>query len=178
MLLLDSMGFDNLAALLKLPLQSVRKACNPLTALLDVPEQSGNSSTTLRISHPSFRDFLVSRTRCPNLHFWIDEEETHRQLFRRCLETLKKHLKMDLCELKLPSYEKRDITFELMNRYIPSYVRYACHYWPQHLLRGYAKKHREEAIEQEDYDALLEFLQKSLIFGLNHFPSLVNSQVS
>jgi hypothetical protein len=67
---------------------------NDLHAILDIPE---DSTHPLRLHHPSFRDFLLDRKRCEDLHFEMDEKKVHRKLATQCIQLMSGSLNQDVC---------------------------------------------------------------------------------
>jgi hypothetical protein len=70
--LLSPLSAFSLSRLLDLPKEEVNQTFGDFYAILDIPE---DPTYPLRLHHPSFRDFLLSKDRCGE--FWVDEKEAH-----------------------------------------------------------------------------------------------------
>ncbi|KAF1816850.1 hypothetical protein P152DRAFT_510201 [Eremomyces bilateralis CBS 781.70] len=64
----------NLVRLLGKDVKTLNRTLSNLHSVLDVPEAE---SSTVRLLHPSFRDFLLNRKRCSNFQFYIDDKLVH-----------------------------------------------------------------------------------------------------
>jgi hypothetical protein len=76
-ILFDSLSAVALSRLFDVQDWEISVTLRPLHSILRVPN-SLNSS--VRLLHPSFRDFLLDKQRCRDQHFWVDEKEAHRVL--------------------------------------------------------------------------------------------------
>lgn len=76
-ILLDTLSTTALTSLLNLPRRDVDEILKHVQAVLDVPD---SLDLPVRLLHPSFRDFLLDKNRCSDLHFWVDERKVHRTL--------------------------------------------------------------------------------------------------
>ncbi|KAH6699920.1 hypothetical protein BKA61DRAFT_212114 [Leptodontidium sp. MPI-SDFR-AT-0119] len=63
--------------------EEVDSIFNDLHAILDIPK---DPTRQLRLHHPSFRDFLLSKDRCGS--FWVDEKQAHQILAARCIQLM------------------------------------------------------------------------------------------
>ena len=93
----------------------------------------------ISLLHPSFRDFLLDNRRCDDLQFCIVGENAHGDLAVSCLQLLSRHLKQDICALKLPGSLTSEVDICTVQRCLPSEVQYACRYWVDHLQRSNVK---------------------------------------
>ena len=85
--------------------------------------------------HTSFRDFLTDANMSGS--FYIDLSEAHRQLAYSCLGQMLHNLEFNICKLEtsyLPNNSISDLQSRI-NKYIPSALFYACHFWDNHLER-------------------------------------------
>ncbi|KAH8422457.1 uncharacterized protein LDX57_000212 [Aspergillus melleus] len=94
----------------------------------------GNEHSPIRLAHLSFPEFLTNKQRCLDVNFHISKEEKHTALVTRCLQTLSKTLRQDICLLGDSSTLKENIDTQTVERYLPTHVQYACLYWVEHLL--------------------------------------------
>jgi hypothetical protein len=87
--LFDAMLPANLAMMLDESEAKIISTLNCLHLVLDVPEQENK---LVRVSHPSFCDFLLDSERCLDHMFLIDAKVTHCHLFDCCLRIMLIHL--------------------------------------------------------------------------------------
>lgn len=80
---------------------------------------------TVRIVHPSFRDFLMNRARCGRDIWFFDESSYHRHLAFHCLDCMDVVLKQNMCDLSLSQ--------ESWDECIPDGVSYSCVFWIDHV---------------------------------------------
>jgi hypothetical protein len=129
---------SDLAALLKLSESAVERDVSKLSAVL-VRHKDGDIShaSTVRLLHPSFRDFLLDTGRCEDVRFSIDSAHQHQDLAMLCLELLNTALKKDICEIgdfTLSNAEVKNPPLSTrLNMYILGAVQYACCFWHVHL---------------------------------------------
>jgi NACHT domain len=109
---------------------------SPLYSVLRVPD-SLNSS--VRLLHPSFRDFLLDKKRCGDQHFWVDEKKAHEALAKNCLRLMFNCLRRDICGLHAPGTFADAVESSRIEQYLPPDLRYACRYWVQHFQRSEAR---------------------------------------
>ena len=133
--------FDPLSAIALSRLLNVRHritevTLSPLYSVLRVPD-SLNSS--VRLLHPSFRDFLLDKKRCNDQHFWVDEKKAHGALAENCLRLMFDCLRRDICGLHAPGTFANAVESSRIEQYLPPDLRYACRYWVQHLQRSEAR---------------------------------------
>jgi hypothetical protein len=95
-------------------------------------------SETVSTFHPSFRDFLVDPHRCSAGQFLVKPAEDHHQLLASCLRLLNRSLRYDICGIQKPSRANAEIQDlpERLAKSLPEAVRYACLFWPAHLVAG------------------------------------------
>jgi hypothetical protein len=143
-ILFDPLPLAMLARLLAISVTSVQSRLRSLHAVLEVPEDQ----VPIRLLHPSFRDFLLDQNRCTDPQFWIDEKKAHNDTLMNCLNLMSKHLKQDMCDLKLPGARPSNTVVE---NCIPLDVQYATRYWVHHLQYG--------DVELCDYEKVHTFLR-------------------
>ena len=154
--LLEPLPVITLAKLINIGLDTVHFRLRCLYSVLDVPENP-ESESSIRLLHPSFRDFLLDNQRCQDQRFWVDEKKAHDHLFICCLELMSKCLKADICDLRLPGTLVSEVEERVIHSHLPPDVQYACRYWVVHLQRG--------GIESND-QRVHQFLQKCLLHWL------------
>jgi hypothetical protein len=111
-----------------------------LSSVLMITRTPGSKrfSETVSTFHPSFRDFLVDPHRCSGEHFLVKPAEHHHQLLATCLELLNMYLRYDICGIENPSCANAEIQDlpERLAENLPEAARYACLFWPVHLVAG------------------------------------------
>ncbi|KAF8544656.1 NACHT and WD40 domain protein [Trichophaea hybrida] len=132
-ILFDALPAIMLERLLHLPLRTVSMRLRCLHSVLGVPE---SDESPVRLLHPSFRDFLLDQQRCLDLLFRIDESQAHGDLLVSCLMLMSKHLKRDMCNLRLPGTLNSEVVAGEVQKCVPLDVQYACCYWVNHLRRS------------------------------------------
>jgi type II secretory pathway predicted ATPase ExeA len=135
--------------------QFVLGVLNSLHSVLNISE---DLTQPVRLLHPSFRDFLLDPQRCPDERFWVDDKMIHQRLTEDCLRIMSQHLRKNVCELPSPGFLARDVDDDKVARCVPSYLRYACLYWVNHL--------REGGCDLRDNDAIHQFLQEHFLHWL------------
>jgi hypothetical protein len=135
--------------------QEVDQTLEDLHAILDIPE---DQTRLLRLHHPSFRNFLLSKDRCIDSKFWVDEKQAHRILAESCIRLMSTSLKQDICGLGTRDVLATDIKSSQLEQCLPSEVQYACLYWVQHL--------QKSDIQLYDNDQVHRFLQMHLLHWL------------
>jgi hypothetical protein len=105
----------------------------------------------VRILHSSFRDFLVN-TRSK---FRVDKQQTHKDIAKCCLTTMRGVLKRNICNL--PSYgtHRKEVDAQLVQRHLPPALQYSCRYWGYHLAQC--------GIANTEIDGALGFLQQHFL---------------
>ncbi|KAL4911900.1 hypothetical protein BDW62DRAFT_206990 [Aspergillus aurantiobrunneus] len=131
--LLDPLSTCSLSSLLGLPEDEVYLTLEGLHSIIDVPQ---DTARPLRLHHPSFRDFLLDKSRCGQPSFWVDEQEAHRMLFTRCIELIFSNLYQGICGVNMPGTSiSQELKEKTEQRLLPE-VQYACLYWPRHLIKA------------------------------------------
>ncbi|PQE24884.1 WD40 YVTN repeat-like-containing protein [Rutstroemia sp. NJR-2017a WRK4] len=148
------LSIKSLSRLLYITVPEVNRTLKSLHAILYIPEDKNHS---LRLHHPSFRDFLLNKKRCGDSDFWVDEKQIHQTLAFNCIQLMSTFLKQDICGRKAPGTLVTDVGIRVEN-YLPPEVRYACIYWVQHLQKG--------GIQLQDNDQVYQFLQVHLLHWL------------
>lgn len=82
---------------------------------------------TVRLLHPSFADFLWTRSRCVRGEWFFDQVTPHHELASRCIDRLNSVLKNNICNLNL--------SLDPVDGSLPEDVEYACVYWVEHICR-------------------------------------------
>lgn len=157
--LLSPLSSHSLSMLRRISEEDIHETLEDLHAILDIPRRIPNDQTRpLRLHHPSFRDFLLDRDKCNDLHFWVDERQAHRTLVNDCIRLMSNSLKQDVCEQQVPGTFVADVEPGRIEKSLPPEVRYACLYWIQHLQKSDSQLH--------DNDEVHRFLQAHLLHWL------------
>jgi hypothetical protein len=154
-LLSSPLSIHSLHKLLHLPKEDVVQTLEDLHSVIDIPQ---DNKDPLRLHHPSFRDFLLSKDRCQKADLWVNEKQAHQMLADSCLQLLSTSLKQDICELNAPGMFAAKVESSRVYQYLPPEVQYACLYWVHHL-------HRSGTLLRDD-DKVHRFLQEHLIHWL------------
>jgi hypothetical protein len=128
----------------------IERVCRLYTTPKDQNQQ-------LRLHHPSFRDFLLSKDRCGD--FWVDEKQAHGILAASCIRLMSQTLKKDICELHAPGYQVSQVESSYIQNCLPPEVQYACLYWVQHLQRSGSQAYDGEEAHRFLHAHLLHWLE-------------------
>jgi hypothetical protein len=129
----DPLSVASLAELLGKAVATLRRTLAKLHSVLDVPDAD---SSVIQLLHPSFRDFLLSPSRCSNPQFHIDQRTVYGEMYKHCLRVMSKHLRRDMCSLQDPGAGIADLSQIEVERHIPPYVQYACRFWVYYCRRS------------------------------------------
>jgi hypothetical protein len=149
------LSVSSLGMLILIPEQRVNRMLRELHAILDIPKDYGQS---LRLHHPSFRDFLFSKDRCVDGNFWVDEKQSHAALAGNCIQLMSNTLKQDICGVKAPGTLVADVGKDRVAQCIKPELEYACINWIHHLVKGSTQLH--------DGDQVNSFLEEHFLHWL------------
>jgi hypothetical protein len=93
------------------------------------------SGMPVQIFHQSFPDYATNSQRCDDERFLVVPEQHQSDLAIRCLDTLCKQLRQDICHIRDPSLfnaEVEDLE-ERLERYVSPELRYASVHWMAHV---------------------------------------------
>lgn len=150
--LFEALNAKALSKLLNVPERMMQVTLSPLGAVLAVPD---DSSGTVRILHPTFRDYLLDSDRCSEEAFHVDDRLAHEAIARRCINIMSSHLSADISDLHRPAASIADTDRIGLHTLLPFHVRYACTHWTQHLARA--------NIQLADDDEIHLFLKRHLL---------------
>jgi hypothetical protein len=148
-------SIHSLSKLLHIAKEDIDQTLEDLHAILDIPEEKTRS---LRLHHPSFRDFLLDKDRCINPKLWVDKKQAHRLLAKGCIQLMLASLKQDICEQDAPGVLVADIESSRVEQYLPAEVQYACLYWIQHV--------QKSGDQLSDNDQVHQFLKEHFLHWL------------
>jgi hypothetical protein len=161
-ILFNPLSAAALSELLNKPRLEVSQILSNLHSVLEVPENNGY---TIRLLHPSFRDFLISEERCQDPQLWVDEKQMHLDLAKNCLRLISNRLKRNICGLHSPSAFMTDVGSDRVEQFLPPEVRYACIYWVQHLQKSGAQLYDDDQVHQFLREHLLHWLEALSLVG-------------
>jgi hypothetical protein len=84
-LLYSPLPVNSLSELLHLPKGDIERRFTELHVILNIPK---DTQRPLRLYHPSFRDFLLSKDRYDDLKLWVDKKQGHRMLADTCIQLM------------------------------------------------------------------------------------------
>ena len=126
--------------LLNITKQKIDLVLKDLHAILDIPKVDIYS---LRLHHPSFRDFLLDNKRCKDPNLRVDEKQAHQNLADSCIRLMSTSLKQDICGLDAPGMFVTDVERSQLERSLPHEVQYACLYQPD--MHNWHRPHKIDA---------------------------------
>lgn len=137
MLLQESIPLRSLERLLETKPDDIRRCLQNFHSVIKVPAP-GNDHEALQLYHPSFRDFLLDKTRCQNQDFCVPPVATHEKLAKCSLRLLSdaEVLHKDLCKVKSHGTWRRTVSINRVRAHIEGHVSYACGYWMYHTVHG------------------------------------------
>ncbi len=157
LVLLDSpLSINSLSKLLCLPVKIIHRGLADLHAILDIPKEA---NAPLHLHHPSFRDFLLDKDRCSNLHFWVDERQVHQKLATSCIQLMSAFLRRDICGVDAPGTLITDVESSRVEQCLPREVQYACLYWANHFERSGAQLSDNDQVHRFLHEHLLHWLE-------------------
>ena len=155
-LLFSPLSAFSLAGLLRVRRENIIQTLNDLHSILDIPE---DRARPIRLHHPSFRDFLLSKDRCGDSKLWVDEKQGHQTLAGACIQLMSTSLKQDICGLSAPGVLATDVESSRVDERLPPEVQYACLYWVQHLEKSGAQLFDDNQVHQFLQVHLLHWLE-------------------
>ncbi|PYI26279.1 hypothetical protein BP00DRAFT_407555 [Aspergillus indologenus CBS 114.80] len=118
-----------LSRFLDLEERVITNLLNDFQSVLSLPQ---DRETPIRISHLSFRDFLVQT----KSQFYIDMEQTHKNITIHCFTIMRCQLKNNICNLDSYRTQKSEIDLECIHQHLPQELQYSCRYWAHHLIQS------------------------------------------
>jgi hypothetical protein len=152
--LFSPLSVSSLAELLGKKEADIRRTLMNLRSVLDTPGPE-RIDDTIRILHPSFRDFLLDPQRCQNPHFYVNGKLIQSELYKNCLQVMSNHLQRDICHVHRVGASAAEFSNLNVNQYIPLYAQYACRYWVHHWQQNYSDFY--------DCNGIYKFLRKHLL---------------
>lgn len=154
-LLASPLSAITLASLLGIDETRVDCTLIDLHSVLRVPT---DGTTPIELLHLSFRECLIDPGKEGESLFWIDKRKTHEMLATKCLESMSRSLKENICDLESPGTLRTDISSQVTDHYLTADVRYSCQYWVYHL--------KQSGSQIADQEAVYIFLSKHFLHWL------------
>ncbi|KAG9080448.1 hypothetical protein FRC06_006566, partial [Ceratobasidium sp. 370] len=103
-----------------------------LSSVLFIDHERDNA---VRVSHPSFIDYITNRTRSKELSVDLDEQDAI--LACCCLETMMRELRFNICDLETSHLRNREVPNldTRVRNAISPHLGYSCIYWTDHLVK-------------------------------------------
>lgn len=124
-----------------------KEIVNTRTRLLHSVLDISRPDTPIGLLHPSFRDFLLDKSRCQKGEIHINEKVAHSMVLDACIQLMQNQLCENICRLEFPGPLLSDIPDDLIKKYLSPELQYACQFWVQHLERGYIQLEANNLIE-------------------------------
>ncbi|KAG8778104.1 hypothetical protein FRC15_010965 [Serendipita sp. 397] len=122
-----------------LGIKNTRRLVGFLSSILNV-----RSDEVVLILHPTFREFLED----PGVAglFYIDMTEAHTLMAKGCLETMKRELCFNICQLESSLTFNKDVPDldERISKYISKELQYGCISWLDHIVNSRGTSHDTE----------------------------------
>lgn len=146
------LDLPSLARLLSIEDSVVEYICNGLQSVLDCEGAA-------RIHHQSFVDFLINPKECPP-DFLINRERENRTITLACLQTMKCHLRFNICDLKSSYLRNNDVPDLALRvaKFISPYLDYASRFWASHLT--------DTAFSKQLFESIQYFIRNQFLFWL------------
>ncbi|KAG8823902.1 hypothetical protein FRC17_009224 [Serendipita sp. 399] len=138
-----------------------------LVQLYSVVVVSDNDNDHIQFIHPSFSDYLTSKTRCFSYQYFIDQKVHNAALALLTLKHMRQELKRNICQLVDPLVLTKDIKNlpELLSSHIPPHLRYSCFNWASHLCTASHDAQLLEALHSFCITKLLAWLELMVLYG-------------
>ncbi|KAJ5346751.1 uncharacterized protein N7506_000004 [Penicillium brevicompactum] len=129
MVLFSSLSLGSLSKLLGRRTENVRDIMEYYRAIIDLPE---DGSRSLRIHHTCLSEFLFNEERSGKSRFYVNYEETHKEMAGHCIRVMRGNLKQNICGC----VNSGVLISEMKETFLAPEVEYACCYWIQHLIHS------------------------------------------
>ncbi|KAL2783949.1 hypothetical protein BJX66DRAFT_330305 [Aspergillus keveii] len=132
-LLATPLSVVTISQLVHMDLDSINNLLRLLHSVLEVPR---DPCIPVRLLHSSFRDFLLdinTKNTKESKDFWIDKEEVHTSLAKRCFKIMDQMLKKNICDLPRSGIQCSELNAQSIDHSLPPKLQYACRYWAKHL---------------------------------------------
>jgi RecA/RadA recombinase len=160
--LFSSLSASGLATLLSRSEHDILDVLCDLHSIFDIPD---DRSEPIRPHHASVRNFILSRQRCTDARFWVDERQAHTYIARQSLLLMTKTLKKDICGLEDPGELMEYIDQERIDACVSPALRYACLYWVHHVEQGHSPAALRKPINSFIREHYLHWLEVLALIG-------------
>ncbi|KAL4874699.1 hypothetical protein BJY04DRAFT_224751 [Aspergillus karnatakaensis] len=171
-ILFDTLSINALHRLLEYDSASYYQPLDPdnieatvisLGSVLDIPYIGDlvDRDYPIRIFHPSFREFLLVEQEPSKGHLHLGTSALHERLLNGCLFVMTGCLQKNMCLLSVPDTNPTTLSIDLVRKYIPPDVQYACKYWTHH-----AEMVSEQALDMvlADDGPVYQFLKRKVVY--------------
>jgi hypothetical protein len=106
-----------------------------LCSVLELPMAS-DPDGVVRVMHQSFPDFVRQKSGLVHSEMTIHRTVAEKQLGKRCMIQLNRHLRLNICDLHDPSLFNDEISDleARLRQYVTAALRYSCRFWITHWL--------------------------------------------
>jgi hypothetical protein len=133
-LVCEPVSVEAIASLAGVETRECERFLRRMSAVL---EHDIGASSSVRLIHLSFPDFLSQPNRCDALpKYRVDPVVDHLRMTEHCLRQLNSTLRFDICDIRdasLSNAEVLDLQLRI-DRYLSEALRYACRFWIVHWL--------------------------------------------
>ncbi|TIA25305.1 hypothetical protein D6C81_01839 [Aureobasidium pullulans] len=159
----DGISAEALALLLRMPMMNVVGILHNLQSVIRY-FQDGRA---IRLLHESFREFITDSKRCTELRFHVEPERAHKKLLDDCLETLKDHLKQDMCNARDPAATIEEVQLNAASQrcQLLPHVQYACSNWLEHGQKSGLDLGNHERLSEFFYTQFLHWIEAMCWMG-------------
>ncbi|KAG2162003.1 hypothetical protein JADG_001742 [Aureobasidium aubasidani] len=159
----DGISAEALALLLRMPMMNVVGILHNLQLVIRY-FQDGRA---IRLLHESFREFITDSKRCTELRFHVEPERAHEKLLDDCLETLKDHLKQDMCNARDPAATIEEVQLNAASQrcQLLPHVQYACSNWLEHGQKSGLDLGNHERLSEFFYTQFLHWIEAMCWMG-------------
>jgi hypothetical protein len=160
----EPLSLSGICFLLKADSDDARSAIRALLVNLGsvlVLHRVRGGALVVRVGHPSFRDYVTSRERCPPSWF-IEPHQASVQLGSQCFSTMARSLRRDICRMGSPSVTNKDVSSDTIYKHIVTGLQYACLHAFTHVERNSGNTRMLETFLMEK---LLEWLEAMILMG-------------
>ena len=158
--LYDELPVFSIAKLLSRSINWVDGCLASLHSVLNVPK---DLTSPVRLLHPSFRDFVLSRPDEAGKRFFPIEAHVHTVIFTKCLDILATSLSRNIGSLPTPGSPPQEPQRRELDSKIFKHLRYACRYWVDHFRCAVKARNEGDQLESWQDEQICNFFQKNFL---------------